>query len=163
MSVSPLHPAAPVATVQGTLALDLHPDHAPPAPGPAAAPGCDLVDVGLRTRHRLQEWVGRYTQVACDVVAGLRPAAQLMRWSTPEVHADLLRRAHLVSLAGQHRPGGRAGTPARPRVCAVRPSFLGDDTVEVAVRVAHGERHRALAGRFEVREGHWVCVALDFA
>ena len=163
MTVTPLHPAVPVASVQGALALDLHPDHAPPEALAQAGPGCDLVSVELRTRHRLEEWARRYTQVACDVVAGLRPASQLMRWSTPQVHADLRRRAHLVARAAGHQAGGRAASPVRPRVVAVRPSFLHADTVEVAVRVVHGQRSRALAARFEVRENHWTCVALDFA
>jgi hypothetical protein len=159
-----LRTAAPVASVQGTLALDLVPEHSPPEPtAPPAAPGCDLGPVDLRTRRRLEAWARRYAQVACDVVAGLRPATQLVRWSTADVHADLARRALLVARAGRHRPGGRTTSPARPRVLSVRPSFLAEDVVEVAVHVAHGRRSRAVAARFEVREGHWVCVALDFA
>lgn len=163
MTVTSLHPAIPVASVQGSLALDLHPDHAPPQVAPSSGPGCDIVPIELRTRHRLQEWARRYTQVACDVVAGLRPASQLMRWSSSEVYADLGRRAHLVALAGGHRPGGRAGSATRPRVSTVSPSFLDSNTVEVAVRVAYGHQSRALAARFEVRAGHWTCVALDFS
>lgn len=163
MTVSSLHPAVPVASIQGSLALNLHPDHSPPQAIPSSGPGCDIIAIELRTRHRLQEWARRYTQVACDVVAGLRPASQLMRWSTTEVYADLSRRAHLVARAGGHRPGGRIGSATRPRVCSVSPSFLNSNTVEVAVRVAHGPRSRALAARFEVRDGHWTCVALDFA
>lgn len=163
MTVAALHPAVPVASVQGSLALDLHPDHTPPEAPAIAGPGCDLVAVDLRTRRRFEEWARRYTQVASDVVAGLRPVSQLMRWSSPAVHDDLGRRARLVARAGRHRPGGRGSGVVRPRVASVRPSFLDANTVEVAVRVTYGRRSRALAGRFEVQEGHWICVALDFA
>lgn len=163
MTVASLHPAVPIASIQGSLALDLHPDHAPPDPASSAGPGCHLVNVDLRTRRRLEEWARRYAQVACDVVAGLRPASQLMRWSTSQVYADLGRRALLVARAGQHRPGGRGGGAARPRVTSVSPSFLDQNVVEVAVRVSYGHRSRALAARFEVRDGHWTCVALDFS
>ncbi|UAL28609.1 hypothetical protein K8W59_12095 [Nocardioides rotundus] len=163
MTVAALHPAVPVASVQGSLALDLHPDHSPPEGPLTAGPGCDLTPVDLRTRRRLEEWARRYTQVAADVVAGLRPVSQLMRWSSPAVYGDLGRRAHLVARAGRHRPGGRSAGVVRPRVASVRPSFIDENTVEVAVRVTYGQRSRALAARFEVQEGHWICVALDFA
>ena len=69
MTVAALHPAVPVASVQGSLALDLHPDHSPPEGPLTAGPGCDLTPVDLRTRRRLEEWARRYTQVAADVVA----------------------------------------------------------------------------------------------
>lgn len=162
--VHPLRTPVPIATVQGTLALDLVSLLDPPvvnvAPG---GPGCDLVVVDPALRAELVNWVGRYVQAAVEIVAGDRPAAQLMRWTRREVHQDLVRRAELVARAGGHVPGaGRRRGVARTQVVAVRLSFLNDNVVEAAAHVRHGERSRAVAARFERFRGRWVASALEF-
>lgn len=146
-TVTTLHPAARLASMQGTLALAVPVGE---AAAPSVHPGCDLVEVDALLRRRLEQWAGRYCQFACDVTIGARPATQLLRWSTPSVYAELGRRARAVSLPRRDRQ--------RPRVVAVRPSFLSDRAVEVAVRVAEGERYVALAARFEEHRGHWRCT-----
>lgn len=153
-----------VATAQGTLALELGPQLTPPVTAPATgSASCSLVEVDPRMRHDLERWTERFTQAALEIIAGDRPASQLARWTDPAVHHDLVRRSVLVARAGGHEPGrGRRPGLSRPIVHHVRLGFLALDVVEAAVHVRHGDRARAVAGRFEVRKGRWVCTALEF-
>lgn len=151
-TVTPLHPAAPVATVQGALALDLAPVQE--SASPDVTPGWDLVPVDPLVRHRLVQWAGRFCQSACDVSVGARPASQLVRWTSPRVYAQLSRQARQLSTSRPRRQ-------VRPRVATVRASFVSSTAVEVAFRVAQGQRYRAVAARFEAHRGHWQCVALQ--
>jgi Family of unknown function (DUF6459) len=156
----------PAATVQGTLALDLTPCYDPPAlPGRhPGRPGGDVVPIEVAQRHRIEAWAYRYAQAVVEIVAGDRPASQLVRWTAPGVHADLARRAQLVARAGGHVPGqGRAGQVVRPQVQGVRSCFVTARRVEVSIHVRHGERSRAIAARFELVDGRWLCTALEFA
>jgi uncharacterized protein DUF6459 len=144
----------PVASVQGTLALDLSPRHAPPEPP-------DPVE--RHQRGRLEQWVHRYVQAAVEIVGGDRPASQLLRWTSGAVYADLHRRALLVARAGGHQPGVRRVQPVRPHVESVHTSLVGPAVAEASARVRYGARSRALALRFERRGDRWVCTALEFA
>jgi hypothetical protein len=111
----------------------------------------------------VERWAHRYAQAVVEIVGGDRPVTQVLRWTTPEVYANLARRAHLVSRAGS-RPSGVATRPlVRPQVMGVRTCFLASDLVEVSVRVRYGERSRAIAARLELRSGRWQCSALEFA
>lgn len=160
----PVHFAPTPTLVQGSLALDLTPCLDPPRPEarPGRA-GCDLVQVPDALRHDLERWVERYAQAAVEIVAGDRPASQLLRWNRADVHQDLVRRAVLVAHAGRREPGqGRPAGATRARVHGVRLSFLSPTTVEAAVHLKHGARSRAVAGRFEVHRGRWICTALEF-
>ncbi len=162
--VLPFPAPVPVASVQGTLALDLQPRHEPP---PAAfrherASG-DVIALGRVARRDLEQWSRRYAQAAVEIVGGDRPASQLLRWSSRRVYADLQRRAQLVARAGHHLPGQGRVQPVRPQVRGVHTSFLSPDVAEVSVHVRYGHRSRALAARFERREGRWLCTALEFA
>ena len=155
----------PVASVQGTLALDLQPRQAPPAlPEPTERQGsADVVDVDPGTRRRLEQWTHRYAQAAVEIVGGDRPASQLLRWTSGEVYADLHRRALLVARAGGHQPGQARVQPVRPRVVSVHTCFVSHDAMEAGVSIRYGERCRALAARFERRNDRWICTALEFA
>jgi uncharacterized protein DUF6459 len=144
----------PVASVQGTLALDLSPRHAPPEL-PDEADG--------RRRGPLEQWMHRYVQAAVEIVGGDRPASQLLRWTSAAVYADLQRRALLVARAGGHEPGVRRVQPVRPHVESVHTSFVSATVVEASARVRYGDRSRALALRFEQRRDRWVCSAMEFA
>ena len=144
----------PVASVQGTLALDLTPRHAPP----------ELPEeIGPHQRGRLELWVHRYVQAAVEIVGGDRPASQLLRWTSGAVYADLHRRALLVARAGGHQPGVGRVQPVRPHVESVRTSFVSATVAEASARVRYGARSRALALRFEKRRDRWVCSAMEFA
>ena len=157
----------PMASVQGTLALDLAPRYEPPpVPGRCpGSPGGDVVAIDTGRRVRVEQWAHRYAQAAVEIVAGDRPVSQLVRWTAPRVYADLARRAQLVARAGGHQPGlGRPpGQQVRPQVQGVRSCFVTVSQVEVSIHVRHGERSRAVAARFELVEARWVCTALEFA
>jgi len=72
VTVVPL-PRVPIATVQGTLALDLQP-HLEPPPPRGAPLGRDEAEVDL--------WARRFAQAAVEIVGGDRPVSQLLRWTT---------------------------------------------------------------------------------
>lgn len=141
--------------VQGTLAL-VEPPVVFPEPPPRREP------VAAPDRVRLEHWAQRYCQVAVDVVTGDRPAAQVLRWSTPEVFAELSERAALVARAGGP-PAGRRPARLRPKVVSVRACYPEADVAEVSAHVRHGHRSRAAALRFERVEDRWVCTVLQFA
>lgn len=151
------HPSVPVASVQGTLALDLEPRREPPHLA-------EVIPLERPVDHDIGAWARRYAQAVVEIVGGDRPVTQLLRWSSREVYEDLARRALLVARAGQHLPGQGRVQPVRPRVLGVHPCFVSRDAVEVSMHVRYGERSRALAGRFErTRDQRWSCTALEFA
>ena len=151
MTVLPLA-RIPVATVQGTLALELEAHLQPPSD--------DLAEQGPAG---LEHWARRFAQAAVEIVGGDRPASQLLRWTTAQVYADLQRRAVLVARAGGQRPGVGRMQPVRPQVRSVRTAFVTPRVAETSIHVRYGERSRAVAARFEQRRGRWLCTALDFA
>jgi Family of unknown function (DUF6459) len=159
-----LHAAVPVASVQGTLALDLHPQHDPPELQPAQGRSSgDVVAIDHRARTRLEQWAHRYAQAAVEIVGGDRPVTQLLRWTAPRVYADLARRAQLVARAAGQRPGQGGVQAVRPQVVGVRTCFVEPEAAEVSAHVRYGHRSRAVALRFEIRDDRWQCVALEFA
>jgi uncharacterized protein DUF6459 len=153
--VVPIRVPVPVAATQGTLALDLQPSLEPP---PAA-----VVPIGRQRRHSAEEWARRFAQAAVEIVGGDRPPSQLLRWTSKSVYADLERRALLVARAGGHVPGQGRVQPVTPRVRSVHTSFVTPDVVEASVHATYGPRSRAVAARFELRKGRWLCTALEFA
>ena len=157
--VVPLPRPVPVASVQGTLALDLsgHPDDAWPPPLAAV----HAMDAGAR--RRLEAWAHRFAQAAVEIAGGDRPVSQLLRWTSPDVYADLARRAQLVRSAAAREPHGGRVQQVRPHVESVHPCWIDDARVEVSVRVRYGRRSRALAIRFEQRAERWQAVAMEFA
>ena len=163
MTTIPLR--VPVATVQGTLALDLDPRHVPPVVPDLTGEGplADVVPIDPRHRGRIEQWVHRYVQASVEIVGGDRPASQLLRWTTGSVYADLRRRALLVARAGGHQPGVGRVQPVRPHVVSVHTSFLSPTVAEASARIRYGARSRALALRFEQRTDRWVCTAMEFA
>jgi hypothetical protein len=150
MTATPL--AVPVASFQGTLALDLEAALAPPLP--------DLRD---DRQAEVEVWARRFAQAAVEIVGGDRPASQLLRWTTSGVYADLHRRALLVARAGGHRPGTGRVMPVRPHVRSVWTTFVTPTVAETSIHVRYGERSRAVAARFEQRRERWLCTALDWA
>jgi hypothetical protein len=135
-------------------------------PGPAADP--DLDDFGPQPtgRDRLPEpraWGGRLVQALVEVLAGDRPAGQLVRWTSSEVYDDVTA---LVPVGAHRGPDRRArppgtGRPARAAVRSVHVTEPADGIAEVAATVSRGRRTTAVALRLEGLDGRWQCTALE--
>jgi hypothetical protein len=157
----------PVATVQGTLALDLGPRLDVPEPVVSGRPGDsalhDVVAVDLVQRRRFEQHAARIGAAVVEIVGGDRPVSQVLRWTTPEVYQDLARRAHLVARAVGRRPGTGGIQSVRPQLVAAHISFVSERCAEVSLHVRYGERSRAVAARFELIRDRWQVSALEFA
>ena len=135
-------------------------------PGPVADP--DLDDFGPQPTRRAQlpeprAWGGRLVQALVEVLAGDRPAGQLVRWTSSEVYDDVTA---LVPMPSRPRPGRRAlppgaGLPARAAVRSVHVTEPADGVAEVAATVTRGRRTTAVALRLEGLDGRWQCTALE--
>lgn len=133
-----------------------------PLPGAAAVlPVPRTRDDDARVRE-LRAPVARFMQGLTEVLAGGRPAHQVRPWMTPDVHDQLVRRLHAGT---RRRTGPRA---ASARIASVHVSPCGPQAVEVAGRMVHQGRSRAIAVRLELRASHrgaqvWTCTALVWA
>ena len=170
-NVIPIRRTVPVASVQGSLALDLTPRLDPPetdarvlpASLPPTRPG-DLVSADAGQRAGLDQFVRRHLACAVEIACGDRPATQLLRHCSPTVYGELTRRAQLVARAAGTTPAlGRGRGAIRPVLRSAHTSLVRDDALEAAAHVRYGARSRALAARFEVVDGRWQCVALEWA
>ena len=104
-------------------------------------------------------WSARITHALLEVMTGVRPAPQVVRWTTPEVYAVVARRS---ALAARRLTEGRAPrTRQRVRVRRVRVCEPADGVVEAAVVVDHGTRVRAVALRLVGQDGKWRVSALQ--
>ena len=161
----PLLPVTPVASVQGTLALDLGPRLDVPSPQLSARPcvGTDVVSIDLARRRRFEQHAVRIGAALVEIVGGDRPVSQVLRWTTPDVYQDLARRAHLVAAAAGRRPGSGDIQSVRPQLVAAHTSFVSDTCAEVSLHVRYGRRSRAVAARFELIRDRWQVTALEFA
>ena len=160
----PVAPPTPVASMQGTLALDLGPRVEVPEPDvmrPGA--GYDVVRVDLVRRRRFEQHAARIGAAVVEIVGGDRPVSQLLRWTTPEVYQDLARRAHLVASAAGRRPAAGGVQSVRPQLVAAHSSFVTEECAEVSLHVRYGPRSRAVAARFELLRDRWQVTALEFA
>jgi hypothetical protein len=160
-------PVTPVASVQGTLALEIGPRVEVPEPGLRARPGdsarLDVVQVDLVQRRRFEQHAARIGAAVVEIAGGDRPVSQLVRWTTPDVYQDLARRAHLVARAVGRRPGAGGLQAVRPQLIAAHTSFVSERTAEVSLHVRYGDRSRAVAARFELIRDRWQVSALEFA
>jgi Family of unknown function (DUF6459) len=166
----PAPPPTGIATVQGTLALDLGPRLDAPEPrvtpyrtDAGDAPGLDVVPVDLIRRRRFEQHAARIGAALVEIVGGDRPVSQVLRWTTPDVYQDLARRAHLVAAAVGRRPGTGGTQSVRPQLVALHTSFVSEQCAEVSLHVRYGARSRAVAARFEVVRDRWQVTALEFA
>ncbi|MGL5927959.1 MAG: Rv3235 family protein [Dermatophilaceae bacterium] len=106
-----------------------------------------------------QQWAGRIASALLEVMNGLRPAPQVLRWTTPEVYSVVARRGAAVA---RRVAAGRASTGARTRVTVlqVRICEPADGVAEAAVVVRAGDRVRAVAIRLAGQDGRWKVSAL---
>lgn len=104
-------------------------------------------------------WSARIAHALLEVMTGVRPAPQVVRWTTPEVYAVVARRS---ALAARRVSQGRAPrVRQRVRVRRVRVCEPVDGVVEAAVVVQHGTRVRAVALRLVGQDGKWRVSALQ--
>ncbi len=147
----PRSPVVPVAVTQGTLALDLD-TH----PGLPSAPELHVV---AGNRGDVEAWAARFAQAVVEVVGGDRSPHQLIRCTSPAVHADLLRRTAALNRAAAPELRSRR---LRAQVQSVHVFLPSAASAEVSVHVRHGQRSRAIAARIEQFDGRWMCTALEF-
>lgn len=138
-------PLSEVTTGQAVLPLE-----APTVPAPHVAAPVRHPANGLPAPH---DWALHFSQAALEVATGLRPPAQLQRWTTPPVLASLTRRHALAQ-----RGGGR---PPRATVRSLRVCEPAASVGEVSAVVTDGPRVRALAFRMEGDGGRWRVSALE--
>jgi hypothetical protein len=142
----------PLASVQGTLALDL---------GRRTDPAPDLHVVagsGQPAARELNAWAAAFAQAVVEVVGGDRPVTQLLRCTTVRVYNDLSRRVRILARTA---PAPQRMRTVRPQVRSVHVFQPSARIAEVSVHVRHGQRSRALAARLELRAGRWTCTALQ--
>jgi hypothetical protein len=99
-----------------------------------------------------EAWSRRMVQAVIEVLTGVRPLAQLVRWTSPEVYAGLQRR------------GAAAARPVSARRAVVRSVHLcepADGIVEACAVVIGDGRARAVALRLEGLDGRWRMTALE--
>ena len=139
---------AGVPAVQGTLALAfLLPSGLPTTPvappelrlvpaRPEAEEQADAVDFGPQPTAtadlpEARGWAGRFAQALVEVLAGDRPLAQLVRWTSSAVYDEV---------------SGLIAGPGVAEICAL---------------VRRGARSTAVALRLEGLDGRWQCTALE--
>jgi hypothetical protein len=106
-------------------------------------------------------WAGRLVQAMIEVVSGVRPVSQLVRWTTAPVYDELSARiARPIVSTGA---GSRAIATTRfaEVVRSIRVSEPRDGIAEVCAIVQQGPRCRAIALRLEGIDGRWQCTALQ--
>lgn len=143
--------ASPMASIQGTLALDYGRDvHAAPSP--------DLRLV-VGGRAELESFAHRFARAVVEVANGDRGPNQLLRWTSEKVYAEL---QHRTALLASTTPGDRRVRRLRSHVRSVHLFCPSPEAAEISVHVRHGERSRAIAARIELVSGRWCCTALQF-
>lgn len=109
----------------------------------------------------LRERSARFLQALVEILAGDRPARQMMPWMAPDVYRHLQNR-----VSAGTRPAGPRGRGAR--IASVHVCMVDDGIAEVAGRMVHRGRSRAIAIRLELLPDHrgvraWRCTALVWA
>ena len=91
-----------------------------------------------------------------EVLAGVRPVAQLKRDTTLDVYDDLER---MVTV----RPRPTGPRPDRRSVRSIHVQEQPGGVAEVFATVRRGARYGAVALRLEIAGGQWRCTALEGA
>lgn len=140
----------------------------PATTGPQYVQDALAVDFSLRTDEEIfgeqptrrddlpdpREWAGHLAQALVEVMGGVRPAPQVLRWTTPEVYAVVARRAAVSARRGL--PPARRTVVRSLRVCEP-----ADGVAEASAVVVDGGRVRALALRLVGLDGRWRVEALQ--
>lgn len=137
--------------IQDALAVDFAAASDEQVFGPQRTVSADLPDPA--------RWSAQITHALLEVMTGIRPATQVLRWTTPEVYAVLARRNARV--ARRIAEGRAPRTRQRLAVLRVRVCEPVDGVAEAAVVVRHGPRVRAVAIRLVGQDGKWRVSALQ--
>lgn len=111
----------------------------------------------------IRERSARFMQALVEVLSGERPVRQLAAWMAPDVYAQLTSR-----LAVHARVPLRARSGRGARIVSVHVAMVHDEAAEIAGRMVHRGRSRAIAVRLELQTTHrgekiWRCTALTWA
>lgn len=134
--------------VQDALAVDFAAATDQQVFGPQTSLAAELPDA--------RDWAAHIAQGLVEVMHGVRPPSQVMRWTSPEVYAVVARRG---SRAGRRRT--TRDSAHRTRVIRVHLCELSPHVAEASVVLVDGGRVRALALRLVGRDRRWVVDALQ--
>ncbi|KQY59962.1 hypothetical protein ASD11_10685 [Aeromicrobium sp. Root495] len=136
-----------------------------PLPFPGLHPVLPVpVERGLVPPDSLRGPAMRFTQALAEVLSGGRACRQLAPWVAPDVYDQLQRRL----LAHARVPTRRTGPITAARVVSLHLLMVDQEAAEVAARMVHRGRSRAIALRLELVTTHrgerrWQCKALEWA
>ncbi|HET9658554.1 MAG TPA: Rv3235 family protein [Kineosporiaceae bacterium] len=148
----------PIPPAQTVLALPL-----PLGVIPDADTGDDFAARRRTPGHALPDpadWARQFVQAAIEVTTGLRPASQLVRWTTDEIRTRLARRAELARRMSR-RAAPRAQSAQPSTVRSTRVCIPRDGVAEACAVVSDGVRFRAVALRMEGLDGRWRVTSLE--
>ncbi len=139
----PARPSPPpqLRLVPGQHEVDFDPDF---APQPTSR--CELPDP--------RAWSARFVQALIEVLWGGRPASQLLRWTTIDVHQAVQRRAGVATRLTR-------ATAGRPMLRSLRVCEPNDGVAEVCAVVHRAGRTQAIALRLEGIDRRWQCTVLE--
>jgi|GEM_PF-556575 len=104
-------------------------------------------------------WAGRLVQAIVEVVSGVRPVSQLVRWTSVDVYESVqIRMRNELVAPLPARVGSRSRFPEVVR--SVHVSEPVDGIAEICAILQQGRRCRAIALRLEGLDGRWQCTAL---
>lgn len=146
----------------------------PPAlrgrPAPPTAPGGYTWGAGRVVGQDTEDELGRVTalarsigQAAVEVLGGNRPAAQLGRWTTPEIVQRFQQRAEMLRLLQEQFEGKAAlqDLHRSPHVRRCRVCRVDRGVYEVALVLVEPRRSRAVAMRVERLGRGWSVTELE--
>jgi len=112
----------------------------------------------------LRERTSHFMQALVEVLSGERPSRQMAPWMSPEVYEQL----HARLTARARVPMRRGGRGSTARIVSVHVAMVSDTAAEVAGRMVHRGRSRAIAVRLELHTSPrgrqaWRCTALVWA
>jgi hypothetical protein len=105
----------------------------------------------------------RFMQALVEVLSGERPVRQMAAWMSPDVYAQLTSRLAVHARVPLRSRSGRGA-----RIVSVHVAMVHDGAAEIAGRMVHRGRSRAIAVRLELQTTHrgdqvWRCTALTWA
>jgi Family of unknown function (DUF6459) len=154
----------------GTLAAQREPGRCATGPAPTTGP---LPARSLAAASQPGDWPHRFARMVAEVLAGARPARQIMPWTSKRARSQFHRiLPEFRSASGQ------------PRIMRVVASYPTLDAIELSVIAGFGPRTRAFAIRLErlpaddrsrlarrlpwpdavmTASGGWVCTDIEAA